>query len=153
MLFLLFQLGKDTYALEASQIREVLPLVDLKAIPASPHGVAGVFNYHGTPVPVIDLCELMMDHPAQKRMSTRIILVDYATANGSTHPLGLITEKATETMRREPADFVTSGLHNTKASYLGPVTTDARGFIQWIKINQLLPESMRDLLFQDPVGN
>ncbi len=153
MLFLLFQLGKDTYALEANQIREVLPLVDLKAIPLSPRGVSGVFNYHGTPVPVIDLCELMLDHPAQRRLSTRIILIDYADAKGPTHLLGLITEKATETMRREPADFIASGLNNVNAPYLGPVTTDARGFIQWIKIDQLLPESVRDLLFNDPVGN
>jgi len=153
MLFLLFQLGKDTYALEASHIREILPLVDLKAIPLSPHGMAGVFNYHGTPVPVIDLCELMLKHPAQKRLSTRIILVDYTKANGTTHLLGLITEKATETMQREPADFVASGLNNAHAPYLGPVTTDARGFIQWIKIAQLLPESVHDLLFKDPEGN
>jgi len=151
MLFLLFHLGKDTYALEATQVREVIPLVDLKKVPLSPRGVAGVFNYHGTPVPVIDLCELMMNHPAQKRLSTRIILIDYANAKGPTHLLGLITEKATETMQREPVDFIAPGFNNPNALYLGPVTTDARGFIQWIKIDQLLPESIRDLLFNDPV--
>ena len=33
-------------------IAEVLPLVDITAIPQAPAGVAGLFNYRGTPVPV-----------------------------------------------------------------------------------------------------
>jgi len=50
MLFLLFQLGQDRYALEASRVIEVLPLVSLKRIPQAPRGVAGLFNYRGRPV-------------------------------------------------------------------------------------------------------
>ncbi len=36
MLFLLFQLGKDRYVLEAARVIEVLPLMDLKQIPEAP---------------------------------------------------------------------------------------------------------------------
>ena len=55
MLFLTFQLGVDRYALDAKRVAEVLPLVDIKQIPHAPAGVAGVFNYRGTPVPVIGI--------------------------------------------------------------------------------------------------
>ena len=153
MLFLLFQLGTDRYALDASQVAEVLPLVSLKHIPQAPLGVAGVFNYHGAPVPVIDINELTLGWPAQRRLSTRILLVHYPDANGAKHLLGLIAEKATETMRREPTDFRASGITNDAAAYLGPVAPDARGLVQWIEVNQLLPASVRDVLFKQPEEN
>ena len=153
MLFLLFQLGKDRYALEATLVVEVLPLVNIKQIPRAPVAVAGVFNYRGDPVPVIDLTELTLGRPALKRLSTRIIVVNYAEDNGDKHLLGLIAEMATETVRREPADFVASGVTNDAAAYLGPVATDARGLIQWIQVNQLLPVAVRELLFRNPVDS
>lgn len=151
MLFLLFQLGKDRYALDASQVAEVLPLVSFKEIPQSPPGVAGAFNFRGAPVPLIDLSQLTLNRPAQSRLSTRIILVHYPDGRGEKRLLGLIAEKVTETVRREAADFVASGVSNDAASYLGPVATDARGLIQWIEVNQLLPASVRELLFKRPV--
>ena len=44
MLFLLFQLGKERYALPASRVVEVVPLLELKQLPQAPKGVAGIFN-------------------------------------------------------------------------------------------------------------
>jgi len=110
--------------------------------------VAGIFNYRGAPVPVIDLSQLTLGQPAQRRLSTRIILVRYPDDNNETRLLGLIAEKATETVRREPADFVASGVTNAQASYLGPVATDARGLVQWIDVKKLLPASLREVLFK-----
>jgi chemotaxis-related protein WspB len=52
MLFILFQIGRDRYALSAGSIIEVLPLMNLKSVPRAPAGVAGLLNYHGTPVPI-----------------------------------------------------------------------------------------------------
>ncbi len=150
MLFLLFQLGKEAYALEAAEVHEVLPLVGLTEIPLSPRGVAGVFNYRGTPVPVLDLSELLLKRPAEPKLSTRIILVNYPDARGKKQLLGLIAEKSTETLRRGPGDFISSGLANEEAPYLGPVTPGPPGFIQWVRVDQLLPASLRDLLFQEP---
>ena len=45
MLFLLFELGRDRYALDALQVAEVLPLLALKEMPLAPPGVAGLLNY------------------------------------------------------------------------------------------------------------
>ena len=151
MLFLLFQLDKDLYALDAAQVVEVLPLLSIKRIPQAPPGVAGVFECRGAPVPAIDMSELALGRPAEKRLSTRIIVVRYRDDNGGTHLLGLIAEKATETMRREPADFVESGVTSDRASYLGPVATDPRGLVQRVDVSKLLPEALRDALFRQPV--
>src|SRR6266403_5966949 len=82
MLFLLFQLGNDRYALEAKRVVEVVPLLALKRIPQAPRGVAGIFNYRGRPVPAVDLSELALGQPANERLSTRIIIIHYQDATG-----------------------------------------------------------------------
>lgn len=147
MLFILFQLGRDYYALEAAQVAEVLPLVRLKKIPRAPAGVAGMFNYRGAPVPVLDLCWLALGRVARPRLSTRLLVVNYPHAAARQWPLGLIAEKATETLRLAPDAFVASGVRTDGAPYLGPVARDPRGLIQWITLEQLLPVSVRDVLF------
>src|SRR6266850_6687078 len=78
MLYVLFQLGNDRYALEARRVVEVVPLLTLKKIPQAPKGVAGIFVFRGRPVPALDLCELTFGRPAHERLSTRIIVVNCA---------------------------------------------------------------------------
>jgi chemotaxis-related protein WspB len=151
MLFLLLQLGADRYALDASQITEILPLVGVKKIPQAPAGVAGLFDFRGTPVPVVDLSELILGRAAEQRLSTRIILVRYPGDDGGVRLLGLIAEKVTDTMRREPADFVDAGVNNDRAPYLGPVINDGRGLVQRIEVATLLPAPVRDVLFRPMV--
>jgi chemotaxis-related protein WspB len=149
MLFLVFQLGPDRYALDARRVTEVLPLVDIKTIPHAPYGIAGVFNYRGTPVPVIDLTQLTLGQPARRCLSTRIVLVHDTSEWGEQRVLGLMAEHATETVRREPSDFVPTGVANGAAPYLGPVATDARGLMQWIEMDTLLPAPVKDALFSE----
>jgi chemotaxis-related protein WspB len=152
VLLLLFRLENDRYALDASQVVEVLPLLSVKKIPQASPGVAGVMNYRGQPVPVIDLCELALGKPANLRLSTRIILVKYPTGEeGGDHVLGLIAEQATETLKRELDNFVSSGVDIDEAPYLGPVITDSRGLIQLIEVPKLLPTRVRDQLFSRPL--
>lgn len=151
MLFVLFQLGQDRYALDAGQVAEVLPLVSMTQIPQAPAAVAGVFNYRGAPVPAIDLSQLTLGRPVRRRLNTRIVLVHYPDDRGAMHLLGLIAERATETLRREVTAFTASGVTNAAAPYLGPVAADSRGLIQWIEVNRLLPASVRELLFQRPM--
>jgi chemotaxis-related protein WspB len=152
MLFLLFQLGKDRYALDAAQVAEVLPLVELKRIPQAPPGVAGMFNFRGCTVPVIDLSELTLGRPSRQLLSTRIALVNYPTDAGPVRLLGIMVEHATETIKRQPSDFSDTGVAVDSAPYLGPVTQDERGLIQWIEVRKLLPAALQELLFREPAG-
>lgn len=149
MLFLIFQLGRDWYALQTAQIVEVLPRVRCKEIPQAPEGVAGVFNYHGAPVPLIDLAALSFGKPSRLQMSTRAILINYVEPGGEAHLLGLLAEQATETIRREQSDFIEASVTAEGAPYLGPVTKDKRGLIQLIEPRRLLSQSVRDALFRE----
>jgi chemotaxis-related protein WspB len=149
MLFLLFQIGSERYALRASRVVKVLPLVAMKRLPQAPKGVAGILNYRGQPVPAVDLSELTSGTPASERLSTRIIIVHYSGPLGQNHLLGLVAENATEIIHRDPEEFADSGLKVRAAPYLGPVLMDTRGSVQLLHEQRLLPPAMRELLFSE----
>ena len=150
MLFLLFQLGKSRYALEASRVIEVVPLLAIQQLPQAPRGVAGIFNYRGRAVPAVDLSELTLGQPASERFSTRIIIVNYPDDSGTIHLVGLIAEHATELLRKDPKDFVDPGVKLGAAPYLGPILMDGSSSIRLIYEQRLLPEPVRHLLFSQP---
>lgn len=149
MLHILVQLGADRYAIPARDIVEVLPLVALKSLPCAPRGVAGLLDYRGVSVPVVDLSALALDAPAARRVSTRLLLVNYLLPRGGTRLLGLLAERTTETMKRDPADFHPADVANGGARYLGPVVHDPRGLIQRIEIAALLTAELRAALFPE----
>ena len=149
MLHLLVQLGSDRYAIAARDIVEVLPLVALKALPGAPRGVAGLLDHRGVAVPVIDLSALALGRPAAQRVSTRLLVTDYPLPGGGTRRLGLIAERATETLRREPGDFRPVGMEAGGARYLGPVVHDPRGLVQRVEIAALLTAELRAALFPE----
>jgi len=150
-LFLMFCIGNERYALQAIDVVEVLPRLPLKPIARAPAWVAGVFSWRGTVVPVIDLCSLAFGQRAEGRTSTRLVLVHYRPDGQLPgQVLGLILEQATDTLRCDPLEFQPYGLDNRQAPYLGPVREDAQGLLQWVRVNDLLDESVRAVLFPTP---
>jgi len=145
MLFLLFQLGQDRYALDARDLMEILPLVQVKHLPHAPAGIAGMLDYHGDVLPVIDLSALALGRAAVQRISTRILVV--AMVGG--RRFALIAERANETLQREAGDFTTTDVTMDAAPYLGPVTRDARGIVQWITPQKLFSTAVFDALFHE----
>lgn len=148
MTFLLFQIGADRYALEIRRIAEALPRVKLKAIPRAAAGIAGVFDYHGQPTPVVDLTALALGRPARNRLSTRLLVVSCTAADGTSRPLGLLAEQATVMARFEPKDFQEPGVSAPGTPYLGPVVNDAHGLIQLVEVEKLLPPTVREQLWR-----
>lgn len=144
MLFLVFQLGKDRFLMEARRVVEVLPLVEFKGLPQAPPWLAGLFDYRGTPVPIVDLSALALGRPARRCLSTRIVLAH--GRGGASGLIGLIAEQATQTLRCDDAQFVDSGVSYEAAPYLGPVLRDAEGLLQRIELDRLLSQPMLALL-------
>jgi chemotaxis-related protein WspB len=150
VLFLVFQLGSDRYAIDAAQVVEVLPLVNWKCVPRAPAGVAGIIEYRGVPIPLVDLTDLAIGRPSQKWMSTRIIVVNYRPdLSTRDYLLALVAEQAIRTVRRSEEEFVHSGLTVADSPYLGFVAADPAGAIQRIDVQHLLSETLRKQLFQE----
>ncbi|MBN3757028.1 chemotaxis protein CheW [Paraburkholderia sp. Tr-20389] len=151
MLFLLFELDGDRYALDAACIVEVQALTAAKTIPGAPAWVAGLIERHGGPVPVIDLAQLALGRPSQRWRSTRLVLVRYQeTPEAPSRLLGLIVERATQTHRIERERFADSGIATPHARWLGAVASDEFGMIQRIDVQQMLDDDVKALLFPQP---
>lgn len=76
MLLLTFKAAESFYAIDVAHVVEVVPRVDLRRLPHTPDFIAGVFDYRGTIVPVIDLGSRLGSDTCRDRLSTRIILVN-----------------------------------------------------------------------------
>lgn len=149
MLFVLFHLGPERYALEARRVVEVVPLLQLKPLPGAPFGIVGLFLYRGQPVPALDLCLLTLGRPAREHLSTRIIILPQPDSGSPPRLIGLIAERVTETMKRSEQDFVPTGIPHAEDSYLGPLLVDPKHpnrVIQLIRPEKLLADSRRGLL-------
>ncbi|CAD6540962.1 chemotaxis protein CheW [Paraburkholderia metrosideri] len=151
MLFILFTLDSERYVIDATQVERLMPLTPQappKTIPGAPSWVAGVLDYEGTPLPVIDLPALALGRPAAQLMSTRVVLVRYPHA-GTVRLLALLLEGATRTIRLEADAFHATGLDMPHARYFGPVASEAGGLVQWIRVEHLLPDDVKALLFPE----
>lgn len=145
MLMLIFYVGNDRYALDTSNVVEVIPMVVLRDIPHSPEYVAGLFNYRGTIVPAIDLCRLIKGTPSRSALSTRIIVVNYYH-DRTVSLLGLMAERISDTLRHTDVELINAGFQPEDAPYLGEMLVDRQGMIQRIEVERLLPESQRSFL-------
>src|SRR5471032_1548588 len=107
-------------------------------------------DFHGRSVPVIDLCRLSGVTPAQAHFDTRIVVVEYVAPDGGKHLLGLLAERVLGVQDVADEALVDSGVR--AALFLGQVASDAKGIVQLVELAQLLPESLRAILFQPEVG-
>jgi chemotaxis-related protein WspB len=150
MMYILFSIGHDRYALDTSHVVEVVPRVELWQIPKAPAYVAGVFRYRGQLVPLLDLRQLMLGQPCPVRLSTRILLVHHPDNDGTSHILGLMVERVTDTRTSHDVTFAPSGITADDAPYLGDVATDEHGIIHCLRVESLLPAPMRVALLSQP---
>ena len=150
MMYILFSIGNDRYALDTSHVVEVVPRVELWQVPRAPAYAAGVLRYRGQLVPVLDLCQLMQGQPCPVRLSTRILLVHSPGEDGTAHLLGLMVERVTDTLTSQDVTFASSGISADDAPYLGEVATDEHGLIHRLRVESLLPASMRVALLAQP---
>ena len=151
MLLLLFEICNGRYALDTNQIIEIVPLVILKKIPATPDYVAGLMNYRGEGIPVVDLCQLVDNQPYEDAFSTRIIIVKYPVENKGYRPLGLIADNVTETVRTNSSQPPPTGVLMDKSLYEDEATPEASDMIQWFDIKKMLKQREINLLFENEV--
>ncbi len=137
MLVLLFYLGDVMYSIKCDSVREIAPMVELKELPHAPDYFAGLFNYRGMIVPVIDLRRLIQKEPCDIRLSTRIILLDGVKPDGTPAIFGMMAERVTEAVMKSSNALITSGITMSNMPYLGGVLVDGNTMIQYIDVEAL----------------
>jgi len=143
-------MGDERFALDTTNVVEVIPVVSLKRLPEAPEWVAGIMRYRGRQAPVIDICALSFTARARRLLSTRIIMVKYNTCTGEDQLLGLMAERVTDTLHCNPDQFVSTGVRS--APYLGKVLHTDDGLLQLVHCDSLLSDAVQAILYQpDPV--
>lgn len=83
MLMLMFQIKEEPWAIAADEIDALEPLVALQRLPYSAEQFAGLLNYHGERLPVIDVSAFVGGESVPLSLSTRIAIVSTASLNGA----------------------------------------------------------------------
>jgi len=146
VLILLFYAGKDLYSIDGSYVVEVIPRVSFRKVHHVPEYVAGLFNYRGVILPVIDLCHLIQGTPCRPYLSTRIIIVKYFRQNQSVQYLGLMAERVTETLNIANSDIRESSIRVDEAPYLSGTIVDEKRIIQCVQLEKLFSDERHNYL-------
>jgi chemotaxis-related protein WspB len=149
MLMLVFEAGNDRFALEACDVVEVVPAVQLRQLPRAPECFAGLLSYRGILVPVFDLALLVNSRGSRDLLSTRIIVIRCPGREGDAALLGLRAERVTETVRIAGEDLTPPPISIPGVPYLGQIAQGRRGMIQCIRPEHLVPKPLLDTLYSE----
>jgi chemotaxis-related protein WspB len=152
MLLLIFEAGGQTYGLDAATLIEVAPYPLCVPLPHAPAFVAGIANWRGKTIPVLDLPALLAGTRARALLGTRLLVVEYRRPPGRSNPLGLLAERAVETVVVEEKRSAPQTVAIPDAAYLDGTVTPGGKLVQCVSLDELLPESVRALLYPEPIA-
>ena len=92
---LTFDLQGETFALEASLVREVLDLQPETAVPGAPPFAGAVINFRGRIIPLVDLRFAFEMERGEPTIDTRIVVIEHPL-DGEPALIGLRADKVHE---------------------------------------------------------
>jgi purine-binding chemotaxis protein CheW len=99
--YLTFQLGTEVFAMDVSNVREILEFTTVTKVPRTPDYMRGAINLRGSVVPVVDM-RLKFGLPvSEKTVHTCIIVVEVAF-EGDTTVIGALVDSVQEVFELEP---------------------------------------------------
>lgn len=158
MQILTFTVAGHPYAIPSRTVLEVLPLVPVRPIPLLPDYVPGVFTYRGLLVPLLDLGRRFnaaaSDPEARRRLSTRVIVVQFAAraaattqrGEASAEPLppvrlGLVADNVVS-IQTVAADADAGAVDVGETAFLGRLVRIRGSTVQMIVVEHLLPDDL-----------
>ena len=102
--YLTFRLGEEVFALEISQVREVLDYTPVTRVPRMPAFMRGVINLRGSVVPVVDL-RLKFGMAATERTVNTCIIIAEVVVGGERTQLGALADSVQEVIDLEPGQI------------------------------------------------
>ncbi len=145
MLYLLLDAGADTYAIESSYVELVVPFAELKQAPGAPPTIAGILNYHGRPLAVVDCGEMLAGRPCAPQAGTRIVICRIKL-NGTERLIGLLGENINRTHSFEDADFQPPSVRANQPKCAGPVAAWNGRLVQRIVPGKIIRADVVDTL-------
>ena len=95
--YLIFELGTEEFGTNVMQVKEIMKMQEITAVPQSPHYVQGVINLRGRIVPVMNL-RRRFDMPEQPYTDKTCIVVMRAESAATEQPMGIIVDGVVEVL-------------------------------------------------------
>ncbi len=146
MLMLLFQLGEEHFALDSKYVLDIFPNVFLQKIHHRENYVAGLLNYGGIPIPVVDLSLLIVKRPSRNSLHTRIMLLEDIDSNNGSLKVGAIAEQVTDMLEIEKEKFVNTGMKFDQFSFLGGIHPDQEKCLQLFQVDEFFKFIRKDIV-------
>ncbi len=102
--YLTFKLDSEVFALDISQVREVLDYTTTTKVPRTPDFMRGVINLRGSVVPVVDMRLKFGMPPTEKTVNTCVIIVEINVDNERI-VLGALADSVQEVIDLEPGSI------------------------------------------------
>jgi purine-binding chemotaxis protein CheW len=102
--YLTFQLGREEFGIRVLQVREIMGLQEITAVPQMPPYVRGVINLRGKVIPVICLRAKFGLGSGETSARTCIIVVQVKGHSGPI-PMGLIVDGVSEVLSISAGDI------------------------------------------------
>ncbi len=140
-----FSLGREEFAVEVTQVREIMRMEEITRMPKSPHFVEGIINLRGQIIAVVELAKRLNMEAGERGGEARIIVVETEDVK-----VGMIVDSVSEVLRVsaeavEPSPTLASDI---SAAYLrGVVKQDNRLIILLDLAKVLSIEEMAGLGF------
>ena len=99
--YLTFKLGEELFALDVTQVREVLDVTAVTKVPRSPDYMRGVINVRGNVVPVADMRLKFGLAQADHTVDTRIVVMELILENESL-VIGALADSVHDVMDMDP---------------------------------------------------
>lgn len=102
--YITFKLGDELFAINVSQVREVLEVTHITRVPTAPDYMRGVVNVRGKAIPVVDLRLRFGLSRTEDTVHSRIVVMELELA-GEAIVLGGIADSVHEVIELEPANI------------------------------------------------
>jgi purine-binding chemotaxis protein CheW len=102
--YITFKLGEELFAINVTQVREVLDLSLVTKVPTAPDYMRGVVNVRGSAIPVVDLRLKFGLAKSADTVQTRIVVLEL-NLDGESVVLGGLADSVHEVIELEPGQI------------------------------------------------
>lgn len=102
--YITFKLGDELFAVNVTQVREVLELSQITRVPTAPPYMRGVVNVRGKAIPVADLRLKFGLPPVADTVNSRIVVMELEV-DGEQTVIGGIADSVHEVIELEPGQI------------------------------------------------
>jgi purine-binding chemotaxis protein CheW len=102
--YITFKLGDELFAINVSQVREVLEVTQITKVPTAPDYMRGVVNVRGKAIPVVDLRLRFGLSKNADTVHTRVIVMEL-DVDGEVTVIGGIADSVHEVIELEPSQI------------------------------------------------